>query len=167
MTSRPRSSATSASTSAVASSGNATSTCTRACSPRSGISIPVMFPRCARITRVIACSVPGRSEHSRTIATTWVGSGTRPLAPGGDATGVEAEPVHPAEVPGVLDLHAAVHHDREPPGLGDLRRLGADDAELEPQGLRPDRDGLAGDAGHRVGPAEDIHDVDRERNVLQ
>ena len=34
--------------------------------------------------------------------------------------GVEAEPVHPAHVARVLDLHAAVHDDLEAAGLGDL-----------------------------------------------
>ena len=40
-----------------------------------------------------------------------------------DALGVEAEPVHPSDVAGVLDLDAAIHDDRQAARLRDARRL--------------------------------------------
>src|SRR5258708_10404134 len=102
------------------------------------MSMPLMLPRWPRITRVIACSVPGRSEHSSSIAKVRFSSGKRALATRRHAAGVEAEPVHPHEVPGVLDLHAAIHDHLQPTILGDLRALRADDAALEPEGHRDD-----------------------------
>ncbi len=51
---------------------------------------------------------------------------------GGDALGVHAEPVHAAEVAGVFDLQAAVHHDRETGGFGDAGAFLVDHAVLTP-----------------------------------
>src|SRR5258708_4657925 len=165
--SRSWSSARSASISSAASSGSSISTWTRAWSPRSGMSMPLMLPRWPRITRVIACSVPGRSEHSSSIANVRFSSGKRALATRRHAAGVEAEPVHPPEVPGMLDLDAAIDDRLQPTVLGDLRALRAADAELEPEGLRADGDRVAGDVRPRGGLGEHVDHVHRERNVLQ
>src|SRR6185437_7069875 len=85
----------------------------------------------------------------------------------GDAMGVEAEPVHPADVAGVLDLEAAVHDHGDAAVLGDLRALAVDDAELAPQGASADPRRLPGDRRQRVRGAEHVHDVHRLGDVRQ
>src|ERR1700728_2040764 len=85
----------------------------------------------------------------------------------GDAVGVEAEPVHPPDVAGVLELDAAVHDHRQAALLRDPRALGADHAELAPQGAGADRHCLPGDAGDRARRPEDVHHVDMLGNVEQ
>src|SRR5689334_21790977 len=67
-------------------------------------------------------------------------------AHGGDALRVEAEPVHAPDVARVLDLDAAIHDDRQAAFRGDARAFLVDDAELAPQVLRADGDGLRCDA---------------------
>jgi len=57
--------------------------------------------------------------------------------------------------------HEAIHHHGEAGVLGDPAGLVGADAELQPQDLRPDRGGLAGDIGRLGGRAKDIDDVDR------
>src|SRR5215471_20479619 len=67
------------------------------------------------------------------------------LEPGADrrdALGVEAKPVHPAHVPRVLDLEAAVHDHCHATVLGDLRALLVDHTELAPERVGLDRHGL-------------------------
>ena len=51
---------------------------------------------------------------------------------------------------GVLDLHAAVHHDVESGGFGFLRGILVPGAELQPQRLGAGSDGLVQDAGQVV-----------------
>src|SRR5262245_52764999 len=82
-----------------------------------------------------------------------------------DPPRVEAEPVHPADVARVLDLEAAVHDDRDAPVHGDPGCLLVDHAELAPECTGVDRDGIPGDGRQRIGCAEDVHDVDRNRHV--
>ena len=60
-----------------------------------------------------------------------------------------------------LDGRAAIHHDGESALGRDARGLPVDHAELEPQRLRADRDGLAGGLLGQLGAAEDVDDVDR------
>src|ERR1700743_933181 len=91
----------------------------------------------------------------------------QPGPDGRDALRVEAEPVHPAHVAGVLHLDAAVHDHRQPAVLRDLRALGVDHPELAPEGARADRHGFPGDPWQRVRRAEDVHDVHRHGHVEQ
>src|SRR5882757_2190847 len=56
-----------------------------------------------------------------------------PGTDGRDALRVEAEPVHPARVAGVLNLEATVHDHRYATVLGDPRPLLVDHAELAPE----------------------------------
>src|ERR1700730_2509849 len=91
----------------------------------------------------------------------------QPGADGRDALGVEAEPVHPAHVAGVLPLDAAVHDHRQPAVLPGLGALGVNHAELAPEGAGADRHGFPGDPWQRVGRAEDVHDVHRHGHVKQ
>src|SRR4029079_4107995 len=129
-------------------------------------------------------AAPGRSPTTRTTRTAptsrsgwrswWTGSGCA-RAPRsleawparGDALGVEAEPVHAADVPRVLDLEAPVHHHGDATLLGDPGALGVDHAELAPQRVRADRHGVAGDLGERVRGAEHVDDVHVDGHVAQ
>src|SRR3954452_14670600 len=95
--------------------------------------------------------VPARARTRRLL---------EPGAHRGDALGVEAEPVHPADVTRVLDLHTTVHDHRHAPLLGRPRTLLVDHAELAPQGVGPDGDGVLGEGRERVGCTEDVHEVD-------
>src|SRR3954469_14412120 len=85
----------------------------------------------------------------------------------GDLAGVEAQPVHAAEVARVLDLEAAVHDDIESPLFGDSHAFGADHAVLEPQRARPGGDRLRRDPGYGVRGAEYVDDIDLLGNLAQ
>ena len=50
--------------------------------------------------------------------------------------------------------------------LGPRGRLVVGDAGLQPQRFRADVDGLVGNRGRVFGPAEDVDDVDRDRERL-
>lgn len=65
----------------------------------------------------------------------------------------------------VFDHDAAVHDDVEAGGGGYLRGFLVFDAELEPERLGADLDGLAGDFRGLVGAAEDVDEVDGAGNV--
>ena len=67
-----------------------------------------------------------------------------------DAVRIETEPMHPADVPSVLDLDAAVHDDGYTAVLCDPRSLLVDDTELAPQGPGVDGYGISSDAGQGV-----------------
>src|SRR6185295_7608397 len=110
------------------------------------------------VTRLSGVSIWSgyRSAPTRPITTACSTSGA---AARRDLAGVEAEPVHAAQVARVLDLHAAVDDDLQPGPLGDLRALGADHAELEPERAGAGVDRLARDPRHGVGRAEDVDDV--------
>src|SRR5690606_14955538 len=77
-----------------------------------------------------------------------------PLLPRADLAGVETGQVQAAVEAGVLDLHAAVHHHRQPRALGERRGLLVPGAELQPQRGGARVDGLLGDAGQVVVAAE-------------
>src|SRR3954462_3496002 len=97
-------------------------------------------------------------------------SATRSLEAGthrGDPLGVEAEPVHPSHVAGVLDLQATVHHHGDTGVLRDLRTLGVDHAELGPERVGADRHRVAGDVGQGLRRPEDVDEVDVLRDVAQ
>src|SRR5579872_1900995 len=88
-------------------------------------------------------------------------------ADGGYPLGVEAEPVHAADVPGVLHLDAAVHDHGQPGVRRDPRALDVDHPELAPQRLRPDRNRLGRDTGQRLRRAEHVHHIHRFRHIRQ
>src|SRR5947208_2637895 len=67
----------------------------------------------------------------------------------------------------MLDLEAAVHHDREAALLRDPRTLGADHAELQPQRSGAHLDRFPRDVGHGGGSAEDVDHVDVLGDVPQ
>src|SRR5580693_1282596 len=90
-----------------------------------------------------------------------------PGADGGDALGVEAEPVHPAHVTRVLNLEAAVHDHGHAAVLSDPRALLVDHPELAPQGAGTDRHRVPRDTGQRIRRAEDVHHVYRLGYVQQ
>src|SRR5262245_7742417 len=52
----------------------------------------------------------------------------------GDASGVEAEPMHPTDVACMFDLQTTIHDDGDTTGLGDLSSFGVDHPELAPEG---------------------------------
>ena len=60
----------------------------------------------------------------------------------------------------MVDLEATVLDVGKAVPLGDGARLGAADAELEPEGARAHRDRLPGHLRRVLGPAEDVDDVD-------
>src|SRR5262249_59295794 len=60
----------------------------------------------------------------------------------------------------------ALHH-LQPRRPRLLRRRVVDDALLQPERLGPDGDGRRRHLRHRLRPAEDVHNVDLLRNVLQ
>src|SRR5438270_7524758 len=86
-------------------------------------------------------------------------------AHGGDALRIEAEPVHAADVAGVLDLDAAIHDHRETAGFGDARAFLVDHRELTPQRPGAYRDGLACDLRQRIRRTKHVDDVDVHRDV--
>jgi len=63
-------------------------------------------------------------------------------ASGADHPGVEARQMQTPVESGVLDLQAAVHYDGQAGGLTVPGHVVVPRAELEPQGLRTDREGL-------------------------
>src|SRR5262249_52432269 len=86
---------------------------------------------------------------------------------GGDHARVDADEAEPAEQPGVLDLHATVHHNFET-GLPCLfRRTLVDDADLHPDDLRADRYRFLDDRGDVVRLAKNVDDVDLSRDFPQ
>ena len=95
------------------------------------------------------------------------GSGLAVRAARGDLLGVEAEPVHAADVPGMFDLQAAIHHDHETAAACNLGSLGADHPELEPQRIRTDGNRLLGDRRDSSRLAKDVDDVDVHRHVAE
>src|SRR5688572_25190239 len=80
---------------------------------------------------------------------------------------VEPEPVHPPNIPRVLDFQAAIHDDRYAALLRDARALFVDHAELTPERAGADFDGFFGDCRQGVRRAEDVHYVNRRRHVEQ
>ena len=78
---------------------------------------------------------------------------------------VEAEPVHAADVPGVFDFQAAIHHDREPSLIRDACAFRIDDRELTPQAARANLHGVGGNRRQRLRRAKDVDDVDVDRDV--
>ncbi len=75
--------------------------------------------------------------------------------------------MHPADVTSVLDFDAAIDDHDQAAGGGDVRAFLADHAELTPEALRADRDGVVRDAGHGVRRAKHVDDVDGARHVAQ
>src|SRR5262245_21941068 len=84
-----------------------------------------------------------------------------------DALRVETQPMHPADVPGVLHLDAAVHDERKAACFSNARAFLVDDAELTPQRLRPYRNGVARDARQCIRRSENIDDIHGHWNVGQ
>ena len=79
---------------------------------------------------------------------------------------VEAEPVHPADIPRVLDFDAPVHDDSEAAVFCDPRPLFVDDPELAPEGMSVDGHGAPGDLGKGIWGPEDVNDVNRHGHIL-
>ena len=69
--------------------------------------------------------------------------------------------------PGVLDLEAPIHHHVEAGLVGHLRRLHIPQAELGPERLGADRDGLLSDLGKIVGSAKHVDEVGNDGKVGQ
>jgi len=67
----------------------------------------------------------------------------------------------------VFDLGAAVHHHLKAGGLGARRRRVVAYADLHPQHLGADGDGVIGERSGGLGIAEDVDHVDALGNVLQ
>src|SRR6185436_5491773 len=74
----------------------------------------------------------------------------------GDVAGVEAQPVHPSQVPGMFDFHTAVHHNLYSGLFGDVRAFQTDDAELQPDRAGSRCDSITGNARHGVGRAKHV-----------
>jgi hypothetical protein len=79
-----------------------------------------------------------------------------------DTPGVDPRPVQAAEQPGMLDLHAAVHHAVQPRGARQRIGLGVGHAQLLPQALRADGDGAGATGSTSAVLAEHVDHVDRE-----
>jgi hypothetical protein len=62
---------------------------------------------------------------------------------------------------------ATVHHNPQAAAFSDRRALHADDAQLQPQRLRPNPDRFLRDWRYGVRLPEDIHDVNGERNIIE
>jgi hypothetical protein len=90
--------------------------------------------------------------------------------PGGDDLRIHPGKVESAPVAAMLHLHALVDDDGQSGGEGALGGGEIDDAQLHPDRGRVDsllfaRDGLVDDFIHVLRRAEDVNDVDRERNA--
>ena len=109
----------------------------------------------AKIFSVSTPPTPEEAQKPRSLPDSLL----KAAAHGRDALGVEAEPVHPSDVAGVLDLDAAIHDDGEAARLGDARAFLVDHRELAPEAPGADRHRLRGDRGQRVRRAKDVDDV--------